>query len=227
VPLPFYGACDLGSINLTKFVVSPFREDARIGFKQLQAVVRVATQMLDDVYDLSGFPITAQADVAFRARRIGLGLTGLADALIMLGIRYGSEQSLKISAAIMRTICHEAYVTSIELAREKGVFPLFDREKYLASQFIRKLPASICEGIRRYGIRNSHLTAIAPAGSISLLANNVSSGLEPVFAHVTCGALDSRVGRSRPPRWSIMPMAYSAIGSLGIGGAAGYPSTPS
>jgi ribonucleoside-diphosphate reductase alpha chain len=182
VPLPFYGACDLGSINLTKFVISPFGEDARIDFQDLRAVVRVATHMLDNVYDLSQFPIEAHAVAALRVRRIGLGLTGLADALIMMGIRYGSEKSLQIGEAIMRTICHEAYVTPIKLAQEKGIFPLFDREKYLASQFVQELPASIYDGIRRYGIRNSHLTAIAPAGSISLLADNVSSGLEPVFA---------------------------------------------
>jgi ribonucleoside-diphosphate reductase alpha chain len=138
-------------------------------------------RLLDNVIEVSRFPLAAQAAQARGTRRIGLGMTGLADALMMLGIRYGSEQSLRFAAETMRTICHAAYRASIELAREKGAFPFFAREKYLAGKFIQSLPEDIRTGIETHGIRNSHLTAIAPTGTISLLANNVSSGLEPVF----------------------------------------------
>lgn len=181
VPLPPYGACNLGSINLTQFVRDPFTAQARLDLEGIGATATTAVRLLDNVIDVSHFPLTRQAEQAHRSRRIGLGLTGLADALIMLQIRYSSSEAVQIAQQVMRCICHAAYQASIELAREKGVFPLFDKEKYLAGAFVRTLPESICEGIAQYGIRNSHLTAIAPAGTISLLANNVSSGLEPVF----------------------------------------------
>jgi ribonucleoside-diphosphate reductase alpha chain len=137
--------------------------------------------MLDNVYEASHFPLHKQAEAARATRRLGLGLTGLADALIMLGIPYGSAESFRLAGEMMARISHAAYRTSIELAREKGVFPLFDKEKYLQGEFVRALPEDIQQGISRHGIRNSHLTAIAPTGTISLLAGNVSSGLEPVY----------------------------------------------
>jgi ribonucleoside-diphosphate reductase alpha chain len=115
------------------------------------------------------------------SRRIGLGITGLADVLMMLNIPYGSKASLQIAQSVMQSVCHTAYQASIDIAREKGSFPSFDQEKYLAGTFVRSLPEAVRQGIARYGIRNSHLTAIAPTGTISLLANNISSGLEPVF----------------------------------------------
>ncbi len=207
VPLPPYGVCDLGSINLTQFISAPFSEHARVDFDALTSVAQVATRMLDNVYDISRFPIESQAAVARRTRRIGLGLTGLADALIMLGVRYGSDQSLKVSEAIMQTICHAAYGASVALAREKGVFPLFDSEKYLAGNFIRTLPDSIRDGIRRFGMRNSHLSAIAPAGTISLFANNVSSGVEPVFAPHYRRRIRQRDGTIEP--MEVIDYAYS------------------
>jgi ribonucleoside-diphosphate reductase alpha chain len=139
-------------------------------------------RMLDDVYEISAFPLQRQRDVALRSRRIGLGITGLADALIMLGMTYGDPASLRIAADIMQEICHSAYRASIELAKERPVFPAFEAEPYLRSEFVSALPKDIRAAIAKHGIRNSHLTAIAPTGSISLLANNVSSGLEPVFA---------------------------------------------
>jgi ribonucleoside-diphosphate reductase alpha chain len=142
----------------------------------------VATRLLDNVIGASRFPLDAQRQQAQGSRRIGLGITGLADALIMLGVRYDHGAALGVAAEAMREICHTAYRTSIALAREKGSFPFFDRERYPVGRFIRSLPADIQEGIARDGIRNSHLTAIAPAGTISLLAGNISSGLEPVFA---------------------------------------------
>jgi ribonucleoside-diphosphate reductase alpha chain len=131
---------------------------------------------------VSRFPLERQAEVARGSRRIGLGITGLADALIMLGRHYADADARELAAGAMRTICHAAYRCSIELAREKGAFPFFERERYLAGAFIASLPQDIRDGIARDGIRNSHLTAIAPTGTISLLANNVSSGIEPVYS---------------------------------------------
>ena len=183
VPLPPYGACNLGSINLTQFVHDPFTAQARLDLDEIDAVAHTAVRLLDNVIDVSRFPLVSQAEQAQRSRRIGLGITGLADALIMLHIRYGSSAAVQIAQHAMQRICHAAYQASVELAREKGAFPLFDKEKYLAGAFVRTLPESIRDGIARHGIRNSHLTAIAPAGTISLLANNISSGLEPVFGH--------------------------------------------
>jgi ribonucleoside-diphosphate reductase alpha chain len=182
-PLPPYGACDLGSINLTRFVRHPFMPEAGLDWEGLRETVAVAVRLLDNVIDVSGFPLPAQAEQARGTRRIGLGITGLADALIMLGLHYGSEEARRLAAHVMRTICHTAYRTSIALAREKGPFPFFERERYLESPFIQALPEDIRQGIATYGIRNSHLLSIAPTGTISLLANNISSGIEPVFAY--------------------------------------------
>ena len=183
IPLPPYGACDLGSINLTRFVQAPFRPGAQFDLKALQRTVTLAVRLMDNVIDVSRYPLPAQAERAHGTRRIGLGLTGLADTLIMQGLHYGSEAGRRHAASLMAAICHSAYRASIELAREKGSFPLFERSLYLDSPFIQLLPADIREGIERYGIRNSHLTAIAPTGTISLLADNISSGIEPVFAY--------------------------------------------
>lgn len=182
VPLPPYGACDLGSINLTKFVRDPFGPNARFEETEFSQAAEVATRFLDDVIDVSRFPLRQQATVARRTRRIGLGITGLADALIMLGLDYGSDEARAAAARIMRIACLAAYRTSIRLAAEKGSFPAFVRDSYLAGPFVSALPVEIRVGIAKDGIRNSHLIAIAPTGSISLLANNVSSGIEPVFA---------------------------------------------
>lgn len=184
VPLPNYGACDLGSINLTRFVRGePFTPQAALDMNDIREVTAVAVRMLDNVYDLSRFPLPQQAETALRSRRLGLGITGLGDALAMLGVRYGSEASFEIAANTMREICHSAYRTSVALAQEKGTFPSFDAARYLQGQFVQTLPEEIKSGIKRFGIRNSHLISIAPTGTISLLANNVSSGLEPVYAY--------------------------------------------
>ena len=181
IPLPPYGACDLGSLNLVPFVREPFSPSARLDLDALRDTAALAVRMLDNVIDASRFPLPQQESQVRETRRIGLGLTGLADALILLGHPYGSPQALAVAAEAMRTICHAAYRASIDLAREKGSFPAFDRDRYLQGEFIRSLPEDVQEGIAVHGIRNSHLTAIAPTGTISLLANNVSSGLEPVF----------------------------------------------
>lgn len=181
VPLPPYGACDLGSINLTRFVLDPFEHGARLDEEGIRKTSEIATRMLDNVIDATRFPIERQRDYSRRARRIGLGITGLADALVMLGLPYEGQQARQVAARAMALICHTSYRTSIRLAEEKGSFPFFDRDRYLEAVFVRTLPSDIRDGIKRAGIRNSHLTAIAPTGTISLFANNVSSGIEPIF----------------------------------------------
>jgi ribonucleoside-diphosphate reductase alpha chain len=181
LPLPPYGACDLGSINLTQFVRAPFSERATLDLDGIAATAALATRMLDNVTDLSRFPLPKQEQAAHATRRVGLGLTGLGDALILLGIPYGTPQAAQLAGAVMRRICEAAYHASIELAREKGAFARLDRDKHLQGRFVANLPEDIRAGIARHGIRNSHLTAIAPTGTISLLANNISSGLEPVY----------------------------------------------
>lgn len=184
VPLPSYGACDLGSINLTRFVRGgTFTPQAVLDMEGIREITAVAVRMLDNVYDLSRFPLPQQAETALRSRRLGLGITGLGDVLAMLGVRYGSEASFEIAANTMREICHSAYSTSVTLAQEKGAFPSFDAARYLQGQFVQTLPEEIKSGIKRFGIRNSHLISIAPTGTISLLANNVSSGLEPIYEY--------------------------------------------
>jgi len=182
IPLPAYGACDLGSINLTRFVLSPFTSGARIDVDGIVETTRTAVRLLDNVIDVSRFPLPQQQDNARGSRRIGLGITGLADAFVMLGLTYGKRRALSLAQDLMRSICHAAYRASIELAREKSSFPFFESEEYLQGNFIRQLPDAIRVGIGRHGIRNCHLIAIAPTGTISLLAGNVSSGLEPIFA---------------------------------------------
>jgi ribonucleoside-diphosphate reductase alpha chain len=182
IPLPPYGACDLGSLNLTCFVRSAFTPEACIDFESLADTAQIAVRLLDNVIDASRFPLPEQAEHAHRSRRIGLGITWLADALVMLGLTYGSDRSISLAADILRCVCHATYRASIALAKEKTNFPYFERDKYLQSPFILSLPQDIQEGISAYGIRNSHLIAIAPTGTISLLGGNVSSGLEPIFA---------------------------------------------
>ena len=182
IPLPAYGACDLGSINLTRFVLSPFRPEARIDVNGVLETTRAAVRLLDNVIDVSRFPLSQQQENARGSRRIGLGITGLADALVMMGLTYGEERARSLAQDLMHSICHTAYRASIALAREKASFPFFERDKYLQEPFVRALPDKIRDGVARHGIRNSHLIAIAPTGTISLLAGNVSSGLEPIFA---------------------------------------------
>lgn len=182
IPLPPYGACNLGSLNLAAFVVDAFAPGAGLDWKALDAATRIAVRFLDNVIDLSRFPLEKQRDAALAVRRAGLGVTGLADALAMLGHRYDSWTGRGLAEETMRRICHAAYEASISLARERGSFPRFRRDNFLAGRFVSRLPTGIRDAIGTYGIRNSHLLAIAPAGTISLLAGNVSSGIEPIFA---------------------------------------------
>ncbi len=181
-PLPPYGACLLGSINLARLVRDPFTDQACIDTARLDELVRVSVRMMDNVIDVSRFPLEAQRAEALAKRRIGLGVTGLADALIMCGKRYGSPGAVKLTRDWMHNIQRAAYLASCDLAKEKGAFPLFDREKYLEGETIKALDQDIQDAIGRHGIRNALLTSIAPTGTISLFADNVSSGLEPVFS---------------------------------------------
>lgn len=182
IPMPPYGACDLGSINLASLVLEPFSTRARLDLDSLRRISKVAVRFLDNVIDLSRFPLQRQAEHARATRRIGLGITGLADMLVMLGLHYDSDAARRAAGETMKIIRDAAYECSVELAREKGAFPMLNKDNYLEAPFIRELPEHLVSAIGQTGIRNSHLLAIAPAGSISLLAGNVSSGIEPVFA---------------------------------------------
>ena len=184
-PLPPFGACLLGSINLAALVSEPFEAAAALDAEALDDLVRTAVRMMDNVVDASRFPLPEQAAEAHAKRRIGLGVTGLADALLMLGLRYGSTEAVAQTEAWMQAIARAAYLASSDLAREKGAFALFDAEKYLArGTFASTLDGEVQQAIRAHGLRNSHLTSVAPTGTISLYAGNVSSGIEPVFAYV-------------------------------------------
>ncbi|WP_316978091.1 adenosylcobalamin-dependent ribonucleoside-diphosphate reductase [Shumkonia mesophila] len=181
-PLPPYGACLLGSVNLARLVEAPFTEQAAIPEAALDQLVRVAVRAMDNVIEVSRFPLPEQAHEAKSKRRIGLGVTGLADALIMCGARYGGAKAVTLTEKWMKTIQRAAYLASAELAREKGAFPLFDAGKYLAGESVRGLDDDVRSAIADHGIRNALITSIAPTGTISLFADNVSSGLEPVFS---------------------------------------------
>jgi len=182
-PLPPYGACLLGSVNLARLVRDPFGKGAALDEDALDDLVRVAVRMMDNTVDASRFPLPQQAEEARAKRRIGLGVTGLADALLMVGLRYGSERAAKQTEDWMHRIARAAYLASVDLAKEKGAFPLFDAEKYLASGNMMQMDADLRDAIAKHGIRNALLTSIAPTGTISLYAGNVSSGIEPVFAY--------------------------------------------
>ena len=182
-PLPPYGACLLGSINLARMVANPFEANAALDVEALNELVATSVRMMDNVVDVSQFPLEAQKLEAKNKRRIGLGVTGLADALLMLGQRYGSDEAARQTEGWLHAIARAAYLASVELAKEKGAFPLFDAEEYLNSGTMRMMDEDVRDAIREHGIRNALLTSIAPTGTISLYAGNVSSGIEPVFAY--------------------------------------------
>ena len=182
-PLPPYGACLLGSINMPTLITGAFTRDAKLDLTALDDLVRTAVRMMDNVVDASRFPLPQQQAEAKAKRRIGLGVTGLADALLMLGQRYGSVDAARQTGDWMHAIARAAYLASVDLAREKGAFLLFDADKYLASGNMLQMDDDVRDAIRSHGIRNALLTSIAPTGTISLYAGNVSSGIEPVFAY--------------------------------------------
>jgi len=183
-PLPAYGCCDLGSIDLCALVRAPFTGAARLDFDALRAIVPVAVRMLDNVLDATRWPLPQHREEAFAKRRVGLGFTGLGDALLMLGLRYDAEEGRALGATIAREIRDAAYRASVELARERGSFPRFDAARYLAPpRFASRLPDDLRAAIARHGLRNSHLLAIAPTGTISLaFADNASNGIEPAYS---------------------------------------------
>ena len=182
--LPAYGCCDLGSIDLTRFVREPFTSRAEFDFHAFAETVGVAVRMLDNVLDVTVWPLPQQRDEAMAKRRVGLGFTGLGDALIELGLRYDGDDGRAMAARIAEHMRDAAYAASVDIAKEKGSFPLLDADKYLsAPRFASRLPDAIKRGIREHGIRNSHLLSIAPTGTISLaFADNASNGIEPPYS---------------------------------------------
>jgi ribonucleoside-diphosphate reductase alpha chain len=182
-PLPPYGACLLGSINMARLVADPFGKGATLDVEALNDLVATAVRMMDNVVDASKFPLPEQEREAQAKRRIGLGVTGLADALLMVGQRYGSDEAARQTEDWLHAIARAAYRASVQLAREKGAFPLFDADAYLSSGTMEMMDEDVRAEIAEHGIRNALLTSIAPTGTISLYAGNVSSGIEPVFAY--------------------------------------------
>ena len=183
-PLPSYGCCDLGSVDLTRFVRDPFTPGARFDFAGFAATVAVGVRMLDNVLDVTAWPLPQQKKEAMDKRRIGLGFTGLGDALIELSLRYDSAEGRAMAARIAEEMRDAAYMASVEIAKDKGSFPRLDADQYLAApRFASRLPDSIQGAIRAHGIRNSHTLSIAPTGTISLaFADNASNGIEPAFS---------------------------------------------
>ena len=181
-PLPPAGCCLLGSFNLTQFVLDPFTEDARFDFESLNRLVPVAVRLLDNIIEISKYPLPIYEEEEKSKRRMGIGIMGLGSTLAMLGLKYSSPEGRRQAELIMKTIRDSAYLASAILAREKGTFKYFDRDKYLAGEFIKRLPENVREAIRENGIHNSHLISIAPTGTLSVIANNVSSGVEPIFS---------------------------------------------
>ncbi|WP_213304455.1 adenosylcobalamin-dependent ribonucleoside-diphosphate reductase [Paraburkholderia sacchari] len=187
-PLPAYGCCNLGPLDLTRFVREPFAQlrGGQPAFDWDELAARTATQVrfLDDVLDITLWPLPEQQVEAAAKRRIGVGFTGLGDTLVMLGIRYNSEAGCAFGARVGRTMRDAAYRASVALARERGAFPLFDANTYLASgTFASRLPEDLQAEIRAHGIRNSHLLSVAPTGTVSLaFSDNVSNGIEPAFS---------------------------------------------
>jgi len=177
-PLPPYGACLLGSLNIPAFL----NDDFSINYEMLENAIRVAVRMMDNVIDVSRFPLPAQEQEAKDKRRIGLGYTGAADAMALAGVVYGSEEGAAWLNNLGRFIARVAYLASIDLAKERGSFSLFDADAFLASGNMIGMDNDVRELVRKYGIRNALLTSIAPTGTISLYAGNVSSGIEPIFA---------------------------------------------
>src|SRR5438105_1255715 len=180
-PLPPYGCCCLGSIDLTRYVTEPFTERPRFDFEHFARTVEIAVRMLDNVLEVTAWPLEQQKSEAMAKRRVGLGFTGLGDALIMLRLKYDTEEARQMATHISAAMRDAAYRGSVELARERGAFPLFNADLYLSGMsFAARLPDELKSLIRRHGLRNSHLLSIAPTGTISLaFADNASNGIEP------------------------------------------------
>jgi ribonucleoside-diphosphate reductase alpha chain len=211
-PLPPYGTCLLGSINLSRLVRNPFTPNAALDQAEMEDLVATAVRMMDNVIEASNYPVEGQRQEAEQKRRIGLGVTGIADALIMCGQRYGSPDAVALTRRWMEAFRNAAYGASVDLAEEKGAFPLFDRTRYLAGETIRTLPQALQDRIAKHGIRNALVTSIAPTGTISLFADNVSSGLEPVFSFTYTRNVTMRDGSKRAEE--VSDYAYRAFRAL-------------
>jgi len=214
-PLPPYGCCCLGSINLTRFVARPFTAEAEFDYAAFGRCVEVSTRMLDNVLDATHWPLEQQQAEARAKRRIGLGFTGLGDALIMLGLRYDTPEARARATQISAFMRDRAYLASVELAKERGAFPLFNADLYLAGgNFASRLPVEIKEQIRKHGIRNSHLLSIAPTGTISLaFADNASNGIEPPFSWTY--ARKKRMADGTHKQYSVEDYAWRLYKHLG------------
>ncbi len=208
-PLPPFGSCLLGSFNLVKYV-NP--EDKTFNFRKFKGDIPPVVRAMDNVIDRTEYPLDSQQKDHKNKRRMGLGVTALANALTLMNIRYGSPESVKITRKIMKTLACVSYEASSDLAVEKGSFPMFKADKYLNSGFVSRLPKDLREKIRKQGMRNSHLTSIAPTGTISFTADNVSSGIEPVFAL----QYDRTVQLEEGP--AVMPMKDYVYNLYGIKG---------
>lgn len=213
IPLPPYGACDLGSLNLTAYVTQPFSDRARFDLERFCQDAVTGIRFLDNVIDLSRFSLPAQQQQAKATRRIGLGVTGLADTLMLLGMRYADQASQQWVAQLFESLRNTVYEASCDLAQEKGAFPSLEPQAYLESDFALRLPDGIRRRIATQGIRNSHLLAIAPTGTVSLLANNLSSGLEPVFDY--CYQRMVRIGKGEPESVQLEDYAWRVWRSTG------------
>lgn len=214
-PLPDYGCCCLGSLNLTSYVLEPFTENAGFDFDLLARVTKVAVRMLDNVLTATRWPLDEQAHEAAAKRRVGLGFTGLGDALIMLGIRYDTTEGCELAARIARELRDNAYDASADLAAERGSFPLLDVEKYLQDGFASRLPDPLKDKIRAQGIRNSHLTSIAPTGTISLaFADNASNGIEPAYSWFYSRL--KRMADGSKKEYTVEDHAYRVYRSMGF-----------
>ena len=210
-PLPPYGACLLGSFNLVKYMekANQHKEYYTFDYLQFKTDIPHVVRAMDNVIDRTQYPLVAQEEEAKAKRRMGLGITGLANVLTLMGIKYGSSEAVRITRKITKTLMCGAYETSALLGKEKGTFPLYSDE-YLDSKFIQRLPLDIQDLINKYGIRNSHLTSIAPTGTISFTADNISSGVEPVFSN----QLDRTVQTEQGP--IIVPLKDYVYNTFGI-----------
>jgi ribonucleotide reductase alpha subunit/predicted RNA-binding Zn-ribbon protein involved in translation (DUF1610 family) len=183
--LPYYGCCDLGPLILTRFVVNAFTPQAFFDFPRFIAAVKIQQRLLDNILDMTIWPLPAHKAESDAKRRIGIGYTGIGTLMVLMGLRYASPAALKLQEEINIAMRDAAYLASIEMAKERGPFPLFDAEKYLQGEFVKRLPQHIRDLIAKYGIRNSHLLSIAPTGTVSLaFANNAANGTEPVFTYI-------------------------------------------
>ncbi|MCF2903408.1 adenosylcobalamin-dependent ribonucleoside-diphosphate reductase [Octadecabacter sp. CECT 8868] len=206
-PLPPNGTCPLASINLARLVRAPFSKSASLDTAEMRRLVAIAVRMLDNSLDVSRFPLDAQRQKAQKQRRIGLGVTGVANAVAMLGVRYGSERAVQLLAEWMQVIQNTAYVASADLAKERGAFPDYNPDKHLNTKSVKSLDEAVQAKVSRYGLRNGTLTTIAPTGTISMLAGNVSSGIEPIFST----AYTRRVNAANGITTSEQVMDYAAL----------------